>query len=166
MRIEVKGRNLPVSDDLREHVAKRFRKVERQVSELAELEVEVFEERNPAIAEVQVAEATLHLKGVTLRARSASPDICTRSTCARRARGPGQAPSRQAPQAPRAARRRRRGHRDAAGDRRWSRRSRTAAARREMDWPGPARAARSVRPRTALEARDGPTGAGYGPLLR
>src|SRR5690349_21036967 len=75
MRIEVKGRNLPVSEDLREHVAKRFRKVERQVSELAELEVEVFEERNPAIADDQVAEATLHLKGVTLRARNASPDI-------------------------------------------------------------------------------------------
>ncbi len=75
MRIEVKGRNLPVSDDLRQHVAKRFRKVERQVSEFAELEVEVFEERNPAIADNQVAEATLHLKGVTLRARDASPDI-------------------------------------------------------------------------------------------
>jgi putative sigma-54 modulation protein len=75
MRIEVKGRNLPVSDDLKEHVAKRFRKVGRQVSELAELEVEVFEERNPAIADSQVAEATLHLKGVTLRARDASPDI-------------------------------------------------------------------------------------------
>jgi putative sigma-54 modulation protein len=75
MRIEVKGRNLPVSEDLREHVAKRFRKVDRQVSELAELEVEVFEERNPAIADNQVAEVTLHLKGVTLRARDASPDI-------------------------------------------------------------------------------------------
>jgi putative sigma-54 modulation protein len=42
---------------------------------LAELEVEVFEERNPAIADSQVAECTLHLKGVTLRARDASPDI-------------------------------------------------------------------------------------------
>jgi len=75
MRIDVKGRNLPVSDDLRAHVAKRFRKVERQVSELASLEVEVFEERNPRVADSQVAEATLHLKGVTLRARSASPDV-------------------------------------------------------------------------------------------
>src|SRR6202011_6214471 len=75
MRIEVKGRNLPVTDDLREHVSKRFRKVSRQVSELAELEVEVFEERNPRVADSQVAEATLHLKGVTLRARDASPDI-------------------------------------------------------------------------------------------
>src|ERR1700719_1216673 len=75
MRIEVKGRNLPVSEDLKEHVARRFRQVSRQVSELAELEIEVFEERNPAIADSQVAEATLHLKGVTLRARDASPDL-------------------------------------------------------------------------------------------
>jgi putative sigma-54 modulation protein len=75
MRIEVKGRNLPVSDDLREHVEKRFRKVARQVSELAELELEVFEERNPAIADSQVAEATLHLKRATLRACDRSPDI-------------------------------------------------------------------------------------------
>lgn len=75
MRIEVKGRNVPVTDELREHVTKRFRKVARQVSDLAELEVEVFEERNPAIADSQVAEATLHLKGVTLRARDASPEI-------------------------------------------------------------------------------------------
>jgi putative sigma-54 modulation protein len=75
MRIEVKGRNLPVTDDLKEHVDRRFRKVSRQVSELAELEVEVFEERNPAIAECKVAEATLHLKGVTLRARESSRDL-------------------------------------------------------------------------------------------
>jgi ribosome hibernation promoting factor len=75
MKIDVKGRNLPVSEELREHVAKRFRKVERQVSELAALEVEVSEERNPRVADSQVAEATLHLKGVTLRARSASPDV-------------------------------------------------------------------------------------------
>ncbi len=75
MRIEVKGRNLPVSEELREYIAKRFRKVAQQVSELAELEVEVFEERNPAIADSQVAEVTLHLKGVILRARDASPDL-------------------------------------------------------------------------------------------
>ncbi len=75
MRIEVKGRNVPVSDALRAHVGKRFGKVSRQVSELAELEIELFEERNPAIADSQVAEATLHLKGVTLRARDASGEM-------------------------------------------------------------------------------------------
>ena len=75
MRIEVKGRNVHVSEDLREHVSRRFRVVAKQVSELAELEVELREERNPANPDCQVAEATLHLKGVTLRARSASRNL-------------------------------------------------------------------------------------------
>jgi len=75
MKIEVKGRNLPVSDDLKEHVVRRFRVIDRQVSEYAQLEVEVFEETNPSIADSQVAEATLHLKGVTLRACSANRDL-------------------------------------------------------------------------------------------
>jgi putative sigma-54 modulation protein len=75
MRIEVKGRKLPVSEDLREHVERRFRVIDKQVSELAELEVEVFEEHNPSIADSQIAEATLHLKGVTLRACCASRDM-------------------------------------------------------------------------------------------
>ena len=75
MRIAVKGRNTSVTAELRAHVEKRFAKIARQVSPLAELEVELREERNPAIPDSQVAEATLHLKGVTLRARDASPDM-------------------------------------------------------------------------------------------
>lgn len=75
MRIEVKGRNIPVSEELRKQVERRFRVIGKQVSELAELEVEVFEEHNPSIADSQVAEATLYLKGVTLRACCASPDM-------------------------------------------------------------------------------------------
>jgi ribosome hibernation promoting factor len=75
MQIEVKGRNTPVNDELREYVSRRFRKVDRQVSELARLEIEVRQERNPAIAESQVAEATLYLKGVTLRARDRARDL-------------------------------------------------------------------------------------------
>ncbi len=75
MRIEVKGRNMSISEDVREHAAKRFDKVGRQVSELAELELELTHERNPSIPDSKVAEATLHLKGVTLRARDASGDI-------------------------------------------------------------------------------------------
>ena len=75
MRIEVKGRNITVTDEIREHVERRFEKVAKQVSELAGLEVELSEERNPAIADSQVAEVTLYLKGVTLRAQDASPDM-------------------------------------------------------------------------------------------
>ena len=72
MRIDVKGRNFPVDDQLRERVQKRFEKIARQVSEVATLELELSEERNPSIAEPCIAEGTLHLKGVTLRARDVS----------------------------------------------------------------------------------------------
>ena len=75
MRIEVRGRNVEVTDELREVVIQRFARVGKQVSELATLEVELFEEKNPRIADRNVAEATLQLKGVTLRAKEASPDM-------------------------------------------------------------------------------------------
>jgi putative sigma-54 modulation protein len=75
VRIDIRGRKMQVTDELRNHVTKRFERVGRQVSELATLEVELSEERNPAISDRMVAEATLHLKGVTLRAREASPEM-------------------------------------------------------------------------------------------
>jgi putative sigma-54 modulation protein len=75
MRIAIKGRNVPVGDDLKERVTKKFAKIARQVSDLAELEIELWEERNPAIKESQVAEVTLHLKGKTLRASERSDDM-------------------------------------------------------------------------------------------
>jgi putative sigma-54 modulation protein len=73
MRIEVKGRNVAVTDELRECVARRFERVDKQVSELATLTVEVAQDRDASPA-TSVAEATLQLKGVTLRARDASRD--------------------------------------------------------------------------------------------
>jgi putative sigma-54 modulation protein len=75
MQIDIKGRNVPVTVDMRTHVERRLNKVARQVSDLAQLEVEIFKEPNPRVANCQVAEATLYLKGVTLRARDASPDM-------------------------------------------------------------------------------------------
>ena len=76
MRIDVKGRNgVVVDDDLRARIEKRFEKVAKQVSELAALEVELSEEKNPSIHDSQVAEANLRLKGTTLRAREASDNM-------------------------------------------------------------------------------------------
>jgi putative sigma-54 modulation protein len=75
MRIEIRGRNVEMTDDLRELVSKRFGGVGRQVSGLATLEVVLYEERNPSIADRQVAEATVRLKGTTLHAREASPEM-------------------------------------------------------------------------------------------
>src|SRR4051812_5991520 len=74
MQIEVKGRNTQVNDELREYVKNGSRKGPKRVSALARLEVEIKEERNPAIADNVIAEATLVLKGVTLRARDQARD--------------------------------------------------------------------------------------------
>jgi putative sigma-54 modulation protein len=75
VRIEIRGRNVEVTEELRHHVEKRFARVGQQVSDVATLEVELSQERNPSIADREVAEATLHLKGVTLHARESSPDL-------------------------------------------------------------------------------------------
>ena len=75
MQIEIKGRNIPVPDDLRRHAERRLRKVSRQVSRLARREIELLRERNPRVADREVVEATLYLKGITLRARDASPQM-------------------------------------------------------------------------------------------
>jgi putative sigma-54 modulation protein len=76
MRIQLKSRSgATVDDELRARVEKKLAKVGRQVSSLASLEIVLREERNPAIKDSQVAEATLHLKGVTLRACERSADM-------------------------------------------------------------------------------------------
>jgi ribosomal subunit interface protein len=63
MQIEIKGRNVPVAGDLRERAERRLTKVSRQVSELARLEIELSQERNPRVADSEIAEATLYLRG-------------------------------------------------------------------------------------------------------
>ena len=75
MRIEVKGRNLPVNDELREHVEKRFQKIAKQVSDLAVLEIEVSQGAQPGQPGVHGGRGDAHLKGVTLRAKDASRDL-------------------------------------------------------------------------------------------
>jgi putative sigma-54 modulation protein len=75
VRIEIRARNTAVSDSLRAHIEDRFANVSKQVSELAHLDLELAEEKNPAIANGKVAEATLRLKGTTLRARESSTDL-------------------------------------------------------------------------------------------
>ena len=72
MQIDIRGRNVPVTDELRSHAERRLGKVARQVSDLARLEIEISRERNPRVADCYVAEATLYLKGVTLRASDRS----------------------------------------------------------------------------------------------
>ncbi|HKT43508.1 MAG TPA: ribosome-associated translation inhibitor RaiA [Gaiellaceae bacterium] len=75
MELSVKGKNLEVSDAIRSYAERKLAKLEKQVSKLARVEVELAVEKNPSIAENQVAEATVWLKGHTLRAREATRDM-------------------------------------------------------------------------------------------
>lgn len=75
MQLQVKARNLELSDSLRDYAQRKLGKLDKQVHELTRVELELAVERNPSIAANQVAEATVWLKGHTLRAREASRDM-------------------------------------------------------------------------------------------
>src|SRR5512143_1044848 len=75
MQLHVKGKNLEVSEPIRGYAERKLRKLDRRLHESTVVELELAEERNPSIAESQVAEATVHLKGRTLRARESARDM-------------------------------------------------------------------------------------------
>jgi putative sigma-54 modulation protein len=75
MRLQVKGKNLDVSDSMRSYAEDKLRKLERQLADPTQIELELSIERNPSISANHVAEATIWTKGPTLRAREASADM-------------------------------------------------------------------------------------------
>src|SRR3954453_22741556 len=72
MQLDVKGKNLEVSDSIRSYAERKLAKLDKQLHELTRVEVELAIERNPSVSANQVAEATVWLKGRTLRGREAS----------------------------------------------------------------------------------------------
>jgi putative sigma-54 modulation protein len=75
MRLQVKGKNVEVSETIRRYAEEKLRKLDRQLHRLAEVELELRVEKNPSIAENQVAEATVWTKGPTLRVTEATTDM-------------------------------------------------------------------------------------------
>ncbi len=75
MRIEIRGVNVEVDDDLREAVSSRLRRVAKQVPDVAQIEIEICEERNPRISDRYIAKATLPMKGKVLRAEERAPEL-------------------------------------------------------------------------------------------
>jgi putative sigma-54 modulation protein len=75
MRIDIQGRNVEITEELRDAVTSRFKRVGRQLSDEASLEIVLTEERNPAISDGECAEATLYMKGATLHARECAPEM-------------------------------------------------------------------------------------------
>jgi putative sigma-54 modulation protein len=74
MQFQVKGRNLEISDALRSYAEEKLGKLERQLTD-PRVELELAVERNPSIADNNVAEATIWTSGPVLRAREASSDM-------------------------------------------------------------------------------------------
>ena len=75
MRLQVRGRNLEVSDSIRSYAEQKLRKLDRQLGDGTRVELELAVEKNPSISANQVAEATVWTKGPTLRAKEASTDM-------------------------------------------------------------------------------------------
>ena len=75
MRLQVKGKNVDVSDALKDYARQKLGKLDRHLNEAARLELELQVEKNPSISDNQVAEATVWTKGPVLRARESSSDM-------------------------------------------------------------------------------------------
>jgi len=75
MRIEVRTRHTKYGAGLQARVERHFGKIDKLVSPLAVLHLELHEEANPAVATPAVADAKLHLKGTVLHAEATATDM-------------------------------------------------------------------------------------------
>src|SRR6266536_3097839 len=75
MRLQVKGKNVEVTEAIQEYAERKLGKRARQLADPTRVELELTIERNPSIAANHVAEATVWTKGPVLRAREASSDM-------------------------------------------------------------------------------------------
>ena len=75
MRLQVKVKNVEVTDSLKDYALQKLGKLEKHLNDAARLELELQVEKNPSISQNQVAEATIWTKGPVLRARESSTDM-------------------------------------------------------------------------------------------
>jgi putative sigma-54 modulation protein len=75
MRLQVKGKNVEVSEQIRSYAELKLGKLERHLNGPTRVELELAVERNPSISANNVAEATIWTKGPVLRARESSADM-------------------------------------------------------------------------------------------
>jgi putative sigma-54 modulation protein len=75
VRLQVKGKNVDVTDSLKDYALQKLGKLDKHLNDAARLELELQVEKNPSISNNQVAEATIWTKGPVLRARESSSDM-------------------------------------------------------------------------------------------
>jgi putative sigma-54 modulation protein len=74
MDIVIRGKNVEVSDTLRTMAQERLGKLDRFANGFGRAEVDFSELRNPRIADNQVCEVLIHLKGHWLKAHAAAQE--------------------------------------------------------------------------------------------
>lgn len=76
MEFVVKGRNIDLTDDLRQMAEKKIRSmVEKYCPKAVEVEVELSQEKNPKIAKNKIAEITVSAPGEIIRAKEAGAEM-------------------------------------------------------------------------------------------
>jgi putative sigma-54 modulation protein len=80
MNTQIKGRNVTVTDALRQYADEKVERVhkllmQRRIDEVTRVELELMVEKNPSIAEPCIAEATIFTRGPVIRARESSTDM-------------------------------------------------------------------------------------------
>ena len=80
MKIEVRGRNVAVTEALRDYAEEKLARVsrlllERKIDEVSRLELELMVEKNPANPNNKIAEATIFTRGPVIRAKESSDDM-------------------------------------------------------------------------------------------
>ena len=75
MELQIKGKNLEVSETMRTFAERKLSKLDKLVHPSTRIELELAVEKNPSVAANQIAEATVWLKGRTLRGKDATRDM-------------------------------------------------------------------------------------------
>ena len=75
MQLVIKGRNIEVSDRLREYVDKKIGKMSKFLPDLQEIRVELAEEKSRKNSEREIVQVTMRSNGTLLRAEERNSDI-------------------------------------------------------------------------------------------
>ena len=75
MQLQVSGRNLDVTEPIREYALRKLARIERHLTEDTRVDLELAIERNRSISSNQYAELTVWTKGPVLRAHESADDM-------------------------------------------------------------------------------------------
>jgi len=75
MKVIVKGRNINITDALREYAIEKTSKMTKYFDQIMKIEIEFMVEKNPSISNPKMVEATVFTKGPVIRAKESSTDM-------------------------------------------------------------------------------------------